>query len=239
MWFISLAFALSTALHSVLVKQWIQAYMAPTFGTPHSQSRLHHFRCMGIKEWHVPLIAGLLPILLHVSLLLFFVGLAILLFTLDHVTSAFVAIISVLAYSTYVVTNVLPVWYPQCPYKTPLSSYAYIAARAFGPILRWWIQLLLIPLQVYALYVYRSIRSRLHQIRSAFSILWDLYLSGTPIEHTTVRQQPKTFYQPGSHGHTRAFKLIIKELGRRPLSCQDLSSPLPSPSNASCTRLPQ
>ncbi|TFK95475.1 hypothetical protein BDV98DRAFT_479211, partial [Pterulicium gracile] len=82
MWFISLAFGLSTALLSALLKQWIQAYMAPTSGTPRSQSRVRHFRYMGIKEWHVPLITGLLPILLHISLLLFFVGLVILLFTL-------------------------------------------------------------------------------------------------------------------------------------------------------------
>lgn len=100
MWFISLAFGLSSALLSALVKQWIQAYVPPTFGTPHSQSRVRHFRYMGIKEWHVALITALLPILLHVALFLFSIGLVILLFTLDHVTAAFVTVIALLAYGT-------------------------------------------------------------------------------------------------------------------------------------------
>ncbi|TFK97371.1 hypothetical protein BDV98DRAFT_478432, partial [Pterulicium gracile] len=82
LWFVSLTFSLATALLSVLVKQWMQAYISPIFGTPHFQSRVRHFRYVGMQEWHVPLITGMLPILLHLALLLFFAGLIVLLFTL-------------------------------------------------------------------------------------------------------------------------------------------------------------
>ncbi|TFK97514.1 hypothetical protein BDV98DRAFT_513876, partial [Pterulicium gracile] len=79
MWFTSLAISVSTALIAVLIKQWIQAYVAPTFGTPQDRSRVRHFRYMGMEAWRVPLIVGLLPILLHLSLFLFLTGLIILL----------------------------------------------------------------------------------------------------------------------------------------------------------------
>ncbi|TFK98282.1 hypothetical protein BDV98DRAFT_470985, partial [Pterulicium gracile] len=109
------------ALIAVLVKQWIQAYVAPTFGTPQAQTRVRHFRFMGNEEWHVALIVGLLPTLLHLSLFLFLVGLVILLFSLDYAITTVVLFIAIMAYTAYVVTNLLPVWYPLCPYKTPLS----------------------------------------------------------------------------------------------------------------------
>ncbi|TFL01249.1 hypothetical protein BDV98DRAFT_619725 [Pterulicium gracile] len=45
LWFVSLAFSLATALlYTGMVKQWIQAYVSPTFGTPHIQSQVRHFR---------------------------------------------------------------------------------------------------------------------------------------------------------------------------------------------------
>lgn len=88
-------------------------------------------------------------------------------------------------------TNVLPVCNPQCPYKIPLSSYVYVAARGFESILRRWIQPHLIPLPAYALQLYRATWSELHQIRTAVSIPCDLYLSEKPIDAKTVQQQPR------------------------------------------------
>ncbi|TFK98412.1 hypothetical protein BDV98DRAFT_494585, partial [Pterulicium gracile] len=82
LWFTSLAFSLSTALIAVLIKQWIQAYLSPISGTPQYQARVRHFRYLGIERWHVPIMVGLLPILLHLSLLLFFLGLIVHLFSL-------------------------------------------------------------------------------------------------------------------------------------------------------------
>lgn len=133
-WFASLALSLVTALLSTLVKQWIHAYMSPTFnGSSQAQGRARHFRYMGFEKWHVPLIAGLLPTLLHLSLFIFFAGLVVLLFNLDHLIGAVVASIAILAYAAYTVTNLLPLWYSQCPYKTPLSDYAFKVLRIWIP----------------------------------------------------------------------------------------------------------
>ncbi|KAL1753652.1 hypothetical protein FB107DRAFT_186231, partial [Schizophyllum commune] len=81
-WFISLTLSLSAALMAVLVKQWLQAYKSNTFGTPKHQALVRQFRLAGIEQWNVPLIVGLLPMVLHLALLLFFVGLTLFIFAL-------------------------------------------------------------------------------------------------------------------------------------------------------------
>lgn len=91
---------------------------------------------MGNEEWHVALIVGLLPTLLHLSLFLFLVGLVILLFSLDYAITTVVLFIAIMAYTAYVVTNLLPVWYPLCPYKTPLSAFAFILIHSWTPVLK-------------------------------------------------------------------------------------------------------
>ncbi|KAF9008551.1 hypothetical protein BDZ89DRAFT_996880, partial [Hymenopellis radicata] len=75
LWFTSLALSLTTALMAVLMKQWIHQYMAVPSGTPRDRSRIRQFRLESIEKWHVPLIIGLLPVLMHVALGVFFVGL--------------------------------------------------------------------------------------------------------------------------------------------------------------------
>ncbi|KAI5886990.1 uncharacterized protein SCHCODRAFT_02590471 [Schizophyllum commune H4-8] len=90
-WFISLTLSLSAALMSVLIKQWLQAYSSNVSGTPRKQALVRQFRLIGIERWNVPLIVGLLPMLLHLSLLLFFVGLSLYLFTFDTVIASIVA----------------------------------------------------------------------------------------------------------------------------------------------------
>ncbi|TFK99862.1 hypothetical protein BDV98DRAFT_509661, partial [Pterulicium gracile] len=77
LWFTSLAFALCTALIATIIKQWIQQYRAFTSGSTMDQVLKRQFRYMGLNVWRVPLIIGLLPSLLHVSLFLFLTGMAL------------------------------------------------------------------------------------------------------------------------------------------------------------------
>lgn len=77
------------------------------------------------------------PTLLDLSLFLFLVGLVILLFSLDYAIATVVLFIAFLAYSTYAATNLLPVWYSNCPYKTPLSI-AFMLIQSWTPVfVRW------------------------------------------------------------------------------------------------------
>ncbi|KAK0436780.1 hypothetical protein EV421DRAFT_1715721, partial [Armillaria borealis] len=77
LWFTSLSLSLITALVVVVAKQWIHHYISIPSGTARDRGRLRHFRFMGLEEWHVLIIIGLLPVLLHVSLGIFIIGLVV------------------------------------------------------------------------------------------------------------------------------------------------------------------
>ncbi|KAK0228891.1 hypothetical protein IW262DRAFT_1535677, partial [Armillaria fumosa] len=114
LWFTSLSLSLTTALGAVLVKQWLHQYISLPSGTPRDRSRIRQYR-------YVPTIIGLLPVLMHVALAIFFVGLFLFLFPLSRPIAAIVGATAAVVYIAYVVTKILPLLYPQCPYKTPLS----------------------------------------------------------------------------------------------------------------------
>ncbi|KAK0195068.1 hypothetical protein F5146DRAFT_974462, partial [Armillaria mellea] len=110
LWFTSLSLSLTTALFAVLTKQWIHQYMSVPSGTPRD-------RC--------PFIIGLLPVLMSVSLAVFLVGLVLFIVPLRVAIAGIVGAITFISFSTYIVTNFLPILYPSCPYKTPLSQYIF------------------------------------------------------------------------------------------------------------------
>ncbi|KAF9020740.1 hypothetical protein BDZ89DRAFT_1072047, partial [Hymenopellis radicata] len=67
LWFTSLTLSLASALFAVLIKQWIRHYT----------SLIRQYRFMGLQKWHVPTLIGILPVLMHLSLAIFFVGLTL------------------------------------------------------------------------------------------------------------------------------------------------------------------
>ncbi|KAJ3710818.1 hypothetical protein C8R42DRAFT_563137, partial [Lentinula raphanica] len=77
LWFTSLTIALSVALFAVLAKQWLRQYMSIVTGTSQERAFIRQFRFDGLKAWKVPAIISILPILLHLSLVLFLIGLVL------------------------------------------------------------------------------------------------------------------------------------------------------------------
>ncbi|KAA1470996.1 hypothetical protein DENSPDRAFT_85292 [Dentipellis sp. KUC8613] len=122
LWFISLAFSLATALMAVLVKQWLQYYVSPISGTAKEKAHTRHYRFAGLEKWHVSGIVGCLPILMHIALLLFFIGLIVFLVPLDKVTAGITGFLTATLYAVYIGTNILPVYAIDCSYKTPVSE---------------------------------------------------------------------------------------------------------------------
>ncbi|KAF9031979.1 hypothetical protein BDZ89DRAFT_602250 [Hymenopellis radicata] len=144
LWFTSLALSLTTALMAVLVKQWIHQYMAVPSGTPCDRSRIRQFRFENIDAWHVPLIIGILPVLMHVALGVFFFGLVIHVRALSTPGAVLVGVIGFIAFVAYFGTTLLPLFKPDCPYKTYLTLYsysisAYLCVSARRSHLRVWI----------------------------------------------------------------------------------------------------
>ncbi|PBK83104.1 hypothetical protein ARMGADRAFT_873450, partial [Armillaria gallica] len=77
LWFTSLFLSLTTALVAVLVKQWLHHYVDIPSGTPRDRSFIRQFRHTGFEKWHVQVIIGLLPVLMHLALAIFLSGLVI------------------------------------------------------------------------------------------------------------------------------------------------------------------
>ncbi|KAK0226870.1 hypothetical protein EDD85DRAFT_777457, partial [Armillaria nabsnona] len=75
LWLTSLTLSLSTALFAMLADEWYCHYLSPVSGDPQVRSRTRHLRYKGLLNWRVSSCIGLLPLMLHLSLFLFFVGL--------------------------------------------------------------------------------------------------------------------------------------------------------------------
>ncbi|KAK0501627.1 hypothetical protein EDD18DRAFT_742987 [Armillaria luteobubalina] len=136
LWFASLFLSLATALFAILTKQWIHQYMSVPSGTPRDRCRLRQFRYMGLQQWGVDLIVGLLPVLMSASLAVFLLGLVLFIVPLRVSIAFVVGAIAFISFAAYWITNFLPILYPSCPYKTPLSGYifslhAYMNKAAF------------------------------------------------------------------------------------------------------------
>lgn len=64
--------------------------------------------------------------MLHLSLFLFFLGLVLYFIPQQLGIGLVIGFISFATSIVYLVTNILPLIYPQCPYKTPVSSFLYV-----------------------------------------------------------------------------------------------------------------
>ncbi|KAF9010715.1 hypothetical protein BDQ17DRAFT_1346767 [Cyathus striatus] len=134
LWFTSLCCSLSTALVSMLAKHWLQAYIPDASGSPRQRARLRQYRFMKMEEWHLLHVVNALPLLLHISLLLFFSGLLVLLWstTPGIVVPAFLII--ALAYGFYFGSLWTPVFaqrifFPDLSFRPPEDFPSLITSR--------------------------------------------------------------------------------------------------------------
>ncbi|KAG7100291.1 hypothetical protein E1B28_002064 [Marasmius oreades] len=155
-WFLSLTLALVDALFGLLCKQWLREHQRQTnTRTPVQALALRWLRHRSFEAWHVPTILASLPMLLEISLFLFFAGLLELLWTRHPALFALNLTVVGLATSFYLTTTILPgfsiiqqvlhthpmgPWMPElhprnipslpaidliCPYKSPQSWLAF------------------------------------------------------------------------------------------------------------------
>ncbi|KAN0134345.1 hypothetical protein V8E53_007843 [Lactarius tabidus] len=128
LWFSSLVLSLSCACLATLLQQWIRRYLTATQPryNPHKQAIIREFFVEGVERLHLPWMVEALPALLHISLFLFFSGLVIFVFNI-HLTLFSVVLwwIALLAIS-YGVITLMPIFSPDSPYYSPLSSSAWV-----------------------------------------------------------------------------------------------------------------
>ncbi|KAG9120242.1 hypothetical protein FRC07_004348 [Ceratobasidium sp. 392] len=122
-WFTSLGLSLSAALTAMLSKEWLNAFISSRPRAAHAHVLLRQSRLEGLEKWWVLHIIALLPSILHVSLLLFGIGLVVYLWTLDRVVAAIFAPFLGITSLFYLLTTLLGICYEFCPFMTQLSGY--------------------------------------------------------------------------------------------------------------------
>ncbi|KAJ6480543.1 hypothetical protein C8R47DRAFT_1074284 [Mycena vitilis] len=123
LWFISLGLSLICALIATLLEQWARDFLhrADMRSAPVVRARIFSFLYYGLKRFKMHTVVEIIPLLLHASLLLFFVGLVAFLLPVNIVLTAVVAFILVMITVVYALLTLLPLIYLDCPYRTPLS----------------------------------------------------------------------------------------------------------------------
>ncbi|KAF8170683.1 hypothetical protein K438DRAFT_1613892 [Mycena galopus ATCC 62051] len=134
LWFISLGLSLASALLATLVEQWAREFLQRTemLPSPVKRARIFAFLYYGLQRFSMHQVVGVVPLLLHLSLLFFFGGLVAFLYPVSK-TVAYAAAVPVLIAIVvlYGGMTVFPLIELDCPYKTPLSEILWTLRRYF------------------------------------------------------------------------------------------------------------
>ncbi|KAH8993049.1 hypothetical protein EDB86DRAFT_1403730 [Lactarius hatsudake] len=123
-WFMSLVFSLTSALAATIVQQWVRDYMHvfQRYNHPLKRARVRQFLYEGAEKWYMPVVVDVVPALIHVSLFLFFIGLADYLFNINTATATTTTIMIAICAALYLWCIIAPVHDAQSPYQSPLSG---------------------------------------------------------------------------------------------------------------------
>ncbi|RDB28602.1 hypothetical protein Hypma_015969 [Hypsizygus marmoreus] len=124
LWFLSLGFSLLCALSATLVEQWVRNYLQATESrpSPHERARICAYLYQGLEKFRMAALVEVIPMLLHISLLLFFAGLVEFLRPVNAAMSALTLGMLILCVALYALATIIPIFRRDCPFHTPLSS---------------------------------------------------------------------------------------------------------------------
>ena len=133
-WFMALTFSLTAALLAILVQQWVHDYMHifQRYSDPLKSARIRQYIYEGSDRWYMPIAAEAVPALLHVSLLLFFVGLGDSTLNINTTIGLSTVVPIGLCGMLYMFITFAPVIYPQSPYQTSFSGAIWYAIQKSG-----------------------------------------------------------------------------------------------------------
>ncbi|KAG9084060.1 hypothetical protein FS749_005528 [Ceratobasidium sp. UAMH 11750] len=123
LWFTALTLSLASALVAMLAKEWLTAFTASRPRPALAHALLHQERLQGLIRWRALHLVDFLPTMLHLSLLLFFLGLAVYLWILDSGIAIAEVIIAGMTLLFYVSTALFGALNQSCPFVTQISKY--------------------------------------------------------------------------------------------------------------------
>jgi uncharacterized protein DUF6535 len=149
LWMLSFTISLTYAILAMMIHQWARRYIRLTQQSrpsPRERARVRAFFSGAIDGLHVLWVIEVVRVMVHLSMFLFIAGLLIYLFNICHAAFAAVVCWVVLSTVVYVSFTLLPIFRPDCPYYSPLSSifwflYACISHALFkvlsSPVFSW------------------------------------------------------------------------------------------------------
>ncbi|KAJ6482149.1 hypothetical protein C8R47DRAFT_951600, partial [Mycena vitilis] len=131
LWFISLGLSLTSALTATLVEQWAREFLARVeiLPSPVKRARIFAYLYYGLQRFRMHAVVGLIPFLLHLSLLFFFGGLIAFLIPVNKTVAYVAAVVLASIIILYGSMTVLPLIEFDCPYRTPLSNLLWNIRR--------------------------------------------------------------------------------------------------------------
>jgi hypothetical protein len=148
MWALSLVLSIMSALSAISIQQWVGRYLQlpqiPSLAS--EQARVRSFLFFGAHKYGAINAVELPPMLLHLSIFLFFAGL-VLFFFIVYKTIAIVLLTSIGLFGVvYLAVTILPCIDYRCPFRTPMSSvwwYIWHTSLSSATLcLRWLLRLL-------------------------------------------------------------------------------------------------
>lgn len=132
-WFLSLAFSLSCALSATLVQQWSRYYLQAIErrSAPHHRARIRSYLHEGIIIFKMTSVVETIPVLLHISVFLFFAGLVEFLMPINTIIANLTLGAASVCGALYLIITILPIPYRQCPYRTPISGMLWRGIQCF------------------------------------------------------------------------------------------------------------
>jgi hypothetical protein len=115
------------------MQQWARRYkeLAQHQGAPHRRGRIRAYIFDGIRKFGMARAVATMPVLLHISVFLFFAGLVEFLFPTNTTVSSYTLGLVVAFALAYAILTVSPNLYLNCPYATPLSGITWRISQLF------------------------------------------------------------------------------------------------------------
>ncbi|KAF8668369.1 hypothetical protein RHS04_09006 [Rhizoctonia solani] len=134
LWYLSLATSVATSFLAMLAKDWCRSFETGRSGHPYDQAQRRQRKWMMIERWKMQELIVVLPSLIHISLLLFAIGLCIYVWDLDVTTAIPVMCVCGAAFTFYLGSSVVASIVEYFPYTTIVSRI--VRSESFGNIMK-------------------------------------------------------------------------------------------------------
>jgi hypothetical protein len=139
LWIISLGMSLSCALLATLLQQWTRRFVQVADAPYNTEKRalIRAFFADGVDRFGFAAAVEILPAQLHLSIILFYIGLVDFFGNINHTIAYFLLGLGVYAALGYALLTIVPLFYPNSPYQTPFTPFVWFIIEATPLVIHW------------------------------------------------------------------------------------------------------